>query len=207
VDELPLSSASAATPATVTGFNLDVIAEYTPISAATTGAVDGSDYVLYVPSTFLEGGGLPASGTITAGARTWQLAPFGQVNALRLNAGQSGRLVLSPQVPASSVSLLGLSTEGSSTLSVVLHTSAGALPARTLSLPDWFIGQGAVLSGFGRAGRTTGVRDAASAAPHLHSLFLELGCSKPLATLREIVITNTSTGGANVVIFAVSVGQ
>ena len=206
IDEITPTGSPLSPVWSVTGFNLDVVAEAVPVVDYTTGQLDGSNYVLYSSSTYGMSG-LPSSGTITSGpGRSWQLAPYEGNNALKLAPGESGLLVLGDQFAAASVSLLGFSTEGNSNLSVVVHTSAGALPARTVVLSDWFSGGGAVFAGFDRVGRFTGYQDNFPGQPNLYSMFLELGCTEPLTTVSAIEITNIGSS-ANAVIFAVSLGH
>ena len=67
------------TPVTVTGYNLDAIAESSPAAASTFTAIDGSDYVLYSAAYGTALGtnkGLPNSGTVTSGTRTYQMNPY-----------------------------------------------------------------------------------------------------------------------------------
>ena len=116
---LVFSSVRAQTfnPATVTGFNHDVIAEGGPSSIATTTiAMDGnqSNTVLFSTAfrTFagLTYGGLPNNGTLVNGTSTYQLASYNANNALLLQRTQTGDLTFGTPTQFSRILLLALST-------------------------------------------------------------------------------------------------
>src|SRR5262245_47892547 len=124
------------TPVTVTGFNNDVVAEAgTSSQAVTTTSLDLSSYVVYTTAFAMANtisGGLPNTGTIVNGTRTYQLAPYTGNNSVFLSAGgvapgsaASGTLTLATPASFSKISLLLFSTEGNSTISVVLKFTDG----------------------------------------------------------------------------------
>src|SRR5689334_15545159 len=86
------------TPISLSGFNLDAIAEATTAAAHTGGAIDGSNYVMYsvaYGTVYSTGTGLPNGGLVTSSTRTYQLEPYTQNNMLYLPAGQMDSLTLS----------------------------------------------------------------------------------------------------------------
>ncbi|MCZ8285483.1 MAG: hypothetical protein O9353_08485, partial [Bacteroidia bacterium] len=67
------------TPLTVTGFNMDAVAENTVASTTTSGPIDGSNYAMYSAAygaLYNINKGLPNNGTITSGTRTYQLNSY-----------------------------------------------------------------------------------------------------------------------------------
>jgi len=93
------------TPVAVTGFNNDVVADTgTSSMAVTTTPLDLSFNVLYSAAFGVKNvfpGGLPNTGTIVSGIRTYQLAPYTAANGLFLslngavaNSAANGTLTL-----------------------------------------------------------------------------------------------------------------
>src|SRR5687767_10260971 len=81
---------------TVTGFNLDAVVENTTAASTTGGAIDGSDYVMYsaaYAANYSGATGLPNTGLIASGTRTYQLQAYTQSNMLYLTGGQADSLV------------------------------------------------------------------------------------------------------------------
>src|SRR6218665_648899 len=77
-------------PITVTGFNMDVIAESLPAISSTNAELDGSGYVLYnqtYGTVFSTGSGLPNSGLITNGNSSYQLSSYSSDNVILLGTG------------------------------------------------------------------------------------------------------------------------
>jgi len=204
-----LSFAQNYSPIAVTGYNYDVVAEATPAATTTNIAMDGSDYVLYSQNygtSFGTGTGLPNSGLITSGSSTYQLASYTSDNCIFLSTGQTDSLELSTPASYSSLSFLGLSTEGAGTvLFVIKFTDGSATVVPSTNLPDWFNGANAVTGGFDRTGRTGDTPDYNSFQPYLYRINAHLSCADQAKMVQRILIINTtSSASIKTAIFAVS---
>lgn len=195
IDEDP-PLAAAFTPISMTGFNVDAIAESDPASAATTGVVDGSDYVLYsVAYAGMRGvgAGLPDNGTLVKGVRTYQLNAFNQANVLKLTANQTASLTLTTPAAYASLSVLGFATEGAGNAKVTLEYSDGTTQVFTdRPLADWFSVGGASFNAFGRTGRTSNAPDPVSVAPAMHAFDLNVPCGSRAKLLQKVTVQNLS---------------
>lgn len=185
------------TPVTVTGYNIDAIAESTPASGSTTNAIDGSDYILYSAAygvVYSTNKGLPNNGTVTSGSRTYQLNPYSGNNTCYITAGLKDSLILSTPASYAALSLLGLSTEGNGNMIVTVRFTDGTNQVFTgLVMPDWFNNPNAILSGIDRAGRTTNTPDLQSSNPRLYAVDLVMTCANRAKMVSKIVIQNTTT--------------
>jgi hypothetical protein len=196
-------------PIAVTGYNYDVIAEATPAANTTTIAMDGSDYVLYTQTygtAFGTGTGLPNSGLITSGSSTYQLAPYTSDNCIFLSTGQTDSLELNTPASYSSLSFLGLSTEGDGTLLFVIKfTDGSAMVVPNSGLPDWFSGINPVISGFDRTGRSGDTPDFSSFQPFMYRINVNLSCADQAKLVQRILIINTTSSPTTKTgVFAVS---
>ena len=82
-------------PIAATGYTLDAVAENTTALANTGGAIDGSDYVLYSAAygaLYSNSNGLPNSGLISSGTRTYQLQSYSTGNMLHVLPAQTGSI-------------------------------------------------------------------------------------------------------------------
>ena len=197
------------TPISVTGYNYDVIAEATPALSTTDTAMDGSNYVLYSQAygtSFGTGTGLPNTGLITSGSSTYQLAPYTSDNCIFLATGQTDSLELTTPSSYSSLSFLGLSTEGAGTvLFVIKFTDGSAMVVPSTGLPDWFTGTNAVISGFDRTGRIGDTPDYSTFQPYMYRINVNLSCADQAKTIQRIAIINTTSSPTiKTAIFAVS---
>jgi gliding motility-associated-like protein len=195
------------TPVTVSGFNNDVVAEAGANAfAVTTTALDLSSYVLYTAGFATANsinGGVPNTGAIVNGTRTYQLASYTVNNGLFLsaagtvpNSAASGVLTLTTPASFSRISLLVFSTEGNSTLSVVLKFTDGTTVTNPNStVLDWFGGAGAVLTGFGRITRATAPPyspDGLSTNPRFYPLDITIACGNQSKLLQSVTINYVS---------------
>ncbi|SEM64029.1 gliding motility-associated C-terminal domain-containing protein [Chitinophaga rupis] len=192
------------TPVAITGFNNDVVADTgTSAVAVTTTPLDLSFNVLYSAAFGVKNvfpGGLPNTGTIVSGVRTYQLAPYDTSNGLFLslngavaNSAAAGTLTLVTPASFSKISLLLFSTEGSSTLRVTLNFTDGTTAvAGTATVLDWFGGGNAVYSGFGRTTRIAAppyVADGiATNDPRFYKYDVSLACANQAKQLQSITI-------------------
>jgi large repetitive protein len=195
-------------PIAVTGFNEDVVAEGTGNSALTTttremDAFTPSNFVMCTQqfataNAFTPSGtyGLPDNGAFTSGGRNYQLANYSGNNALYLLTTETGLLSLTTPSNFSSISIVGVGTEGIATISVTFNFSDGTtLNTGNQSYEDWFNGTNAVvLQGFGRVKRMTGPfttvqYNGAPTNPRFYSREFSLPCDK---TLTSISFSNLS---------------
>jgi Putative metal-binding motif len=200
--------ATTFTPVSVTGFNVDAIAETSPASTATSQALDLSDHVLYSVAYALArgtSGGLPDSGTIVAGTRQYRLGAYGQNNALKLKTLESGTLSLVTPASVASVSILGFATEGLAGVDATLEYTDGTTELTHSSFKDWFSGTPSVILGFGRTSRSDTV-EASINNPRLYAIDLNLSCASRAKVLQKITFKNISAGTPVAVILAVSAG-
>lgn len=194
-------------PINLTGYNADIIAENSPAMSYTSTSIDGSDYVLYsvdYGNIYSTGSGLPNSGVIANGLYNYQLAPYSQNNAIFLTGGTTDSFSITSPRQYAALSLLGLSTEGSGTLTITLRFTDGSTQQYTgQALPDWFYNSNPVISGFDRAGRITNSPDYLSGEPRMYAVNLSISCANQQKNLSKIIINNTSAS-ARACIFAVS---
>jgi gliding motility-associated-like protein len=206
------ANAQLYTPVALAGFNNDVVAEAGSSSTAvTTTVLDLSDYVLYsaaFATTNTINGGMADNGTLSTGTRTYQLAGYTASNALYLSASgaaagsaASGVLTLTTPAMFTKLSLLVFSTEGNSTLSVVLKFTDGTtVNAGNFSVLDWFNGTNAVVSGFGRITRKTSgpyAPDGLTTNPRFYPLDITIACADQSKLLQSITVNYISGSGAN----------
>ncbi|MEI6021810.1 MAG: hypothetical protein WCR21_11835, partial [Bacteroidota bacterium] len=184
-------------PITTTNYNMDGIAETTASSLTTSGAIDGSNYVMQsmaYAAMYSMSVGLPNNGNITAPSKTFQLQPYTQNDILFLMASQIDSLIIVTPAPFNAVSIAGFATEGAGSLNVTLRfTDNTTLVYNALTLPDWFTGTGNIFNGFGRTNRTTGVIGTPSGAPNIYSLDFNLSCAYRIKNLKSIKFNNTGT--------------
>ena len=209
------------TPVSVTGFNNDIVAESgTSSYAATTCVLDLSNYVLYSAAFAAANsilGGMVNNGNINAGTGIYQLASYAAGNGLCLsalghmpNTSASGVLTLSTPASFSKISLLVFSTEGSSTLGIELKFTDGTtVNAGNNTVADWFLGNSAVYSGFGRVTRKTAgphIPDGLSANPRFYPLDISIACADQTKLLQSVTVNYVSGSGSNArgVVMAVS---
>lgn len=197
-------------PIMVTGFNHDVVAETgTSSLTTTTVAMDGvtvSNKVMYTNAFRITngfgGGGLPDNGTITSAVGTYQMAAFPGNNALLLQRTQTGDLNLTTPSRYSTIRILCLSTEGTSTVKITLGYSDGSstVAFTNYSVPDWFNNTAnLVLSGFGRVTRATPATgaDAYPTNPRMYYITVNMNCADRQKTLTKVSFENNTTGGSN----------
>lgn len=199
------SLAQTYSPVAVGGFNQDGIAESgIDATTVTSTALDLSSNIMY--STIFAainglGGGLPTNGTIVSGTKTWQLQPYTGNNVLYLSSGGSqpntmawGNLTLATPASFSVVNLLLFSTEGNSTINIVLNFTDGTTyNYGNPTILDWFGGTGFVYSGYGRTARLNAppyITDGVSTNnPRFYEVDIPLSCTDKKKTLQSITIS------------------
>jgi gliding motility-associated-like protein len=210
------------TPVNITGFNQDGIAETgTDATAVTTTALDLSSNIMY--STLFAAingllGGLPTTGTITSGAKTWQLQPYSGNNILYLSSGASqpntmawGALTLATPARYSAVNLLLFGTEGNSTVNIVLnYTDGTTYNFGNPTVLDWFGGTPFVYAAYGRTTRLSAgpyVTDGVSTNnPRFYEVNIPLSCVDKNKFLQSVTINylSGSTAFSRLVVLALS---
>lgn len=192
----------------VGGFNQDAVAESSPANASTTAALDQNDYVLYnqdYGTVMFTGSGLPNSGQVTNGTRSYQLQPYTQNNVMLLSTGQTDSLDLTVPASFASISLLGFATEGDATVLLVLKFTDGTATVVNRGLSDWFFSANPVIGGFDRTGRTTDQPDFQFDQPQMYAIDVDLSCADQAKTLQRILIINTTSSPTiRTAIFALS---
>lgn len=194
------------TPISVTGFNVDGVAETYPNALSSTSQaldlVSPSNSVMYTAAFGVSagfGGGLPNSGTIVNGTKTYQLMPYNGNNTLFTPSGNVGILTLTTPAKFSNINLLVFSTEGASTINVTLnYTDLTTTNAGNFSVLDWFNGAGAMLSGFGRCKRVASgtTSSGLTTNPRFYPINISLSCANQQKYISSIKITGVSSNVA-----------
>lgn len=196
-------------PIATTGYNLDAIAENTTAVSTTAGGVDGGGHVMY---SYTYGQiyspnctGLPNSGLLTAGLRTYQLQPYTQNNTLYMASLQSNTLTLATPAPFFIVSLAIFSTDGSATMNVTLKFTDGTTQAfNSLPVLDWYTAAtNTIVTGFDRVTRSTGTPDYTTVNPNFYYTDLLLSCANRVKNLQSIAVSNLSSS-AKICVMAAS---
>ena len=194
-------------PISTTNYNYDAVAENTTALANTTGAIDGSDYVMFSQAygaLYSITAGLPNSGVIAAGTRTYQLQPYNQNNMLFLMAGQTDSIIFNTPAPYPALSVLGFATEGAGTMNVTVRFTDNTTQVfSNAAVLDWFNGSGNIYNGFGRANRTSGTISTPSGAPNFYPFDFNLVCANRVKLVKNMKFQNVGTN-ARICLMAVS---
>jgi hypothetical protein len=192
---------------TTTGYNLDAVAETTTAASTTGMAIDGSNYVLYSASyaAFYSGAtGIPNSGLIASGTRTYQLQPYTQNNMLYLTQGITDSLIFSSPASYGALSLLAFATEGTGSMNITVRFTDNTTQVfNGISLPDWFAASTAIISGFDRCSRVSGTPNYQTSQPKMFAVDLTISCSNRTKLISNIKIQNSGTN-ARICVMAVS---
>jgi hypothetical protein len=205
-----VSDAQVFSTVTTTGYNLDAVAENTTAVSTTGGAIDGSDYVMYSASyaAFYSGAtGLPSSGTLASGTRTYQLQSYSGNNMLYVTAGQTDSLLVSNPASYGALSLLCFATEGTGAMNVTVRFTDNTTQSfSSISVPDWFATATSITSGFDRCNRTTGTPNYQTSQPKMFSADLVLNCANRQKSVSTIKVQNTGSN-PRLCIMALSASQ
>lgn len=201
-------------PLSVQGYNHDVIAEGSERSSLvkTSMAMDAvvpSNYVICTKQ-FAKANGLPAGyGIPDNGVLATRRNKFNLVmadgrgerlrnNTLFVSKGQTGELTLLTPKRLSTLSILGLATEGSASFTITLHfADFTKVVYRNQIFPDWFEGTDSFYSGFGRIKRVDASAatplsfEGAPTNPNFHVIDLSVPRDKMLSS---VSFQNTSMG-------------
>lgn len=146
------------------GFNVDVVAEATPVSGLFSDGLDDQGWILYGANIQSEGS-LPANGAVTSkNGIEYQLADYTQNNAALMKEANSATLEFETEQRANSLYFLGISANGTSTVSVTAnYTDGTSASAGNITIGDWFGSNESTVGvyGLGRVG--TGITSEAVA--------------------------------------------
>ena len=146
------------------GFNVDVVAEATPVSGLFSDGLDDQGWILYGANIQAEGS-LPVNGAVTSkNGIEYQLADYTQNNAALMKEANSATLEFETEQRANSLYFLGISANGTSTVSVTAnYTDGTSASVGSITIGDWFGSNESTVGvyGLGRVG--TGITSEAVA--------------------------------------------
>ena len=218
-------------PVAVTGFNQDVIANgnnnhsANPPALSTTTTVDAPNGYYFYDASYSYNGttfpatSLPVNGQVVSSSITgllYQLQSATASNVLQLRGGGAagtsltGTLTLTTPQSGTEIYLLGVSGNGASTITAVVHFDDGSSQTFTnITVKDWFNGTPYSQGGFGRVS-SSGFDAGAPGGnnPRMYDLPLVLSPTNYNKLVDSITVTNTTPGavaGSYIVnIFAVT---
>ena len=189
------------TPITVSGFNEDVIAEAMPATTTTSISMDFQNHVQYSQAFATAAGiagGIANSGTIVSGTRTYQLAAFNGNNNYHVTTTAPQTMTLATPARYSKLSIIGFSTEGSSTISVTVNFTNGTNTVfPNINVQDWFNGTGSVLCCYGRIQRIASgyVADGLPNNPNFYPIDINLSCTDQRKIVQSVTLSITAVTG------------
>lgn len=196
---------------TAGSFNQDVVAEAAPALSTTSTGLDSGPMVLFTRTYGVAHGssqGVPDDGSIVSSTdgHIYQLQSYTANNALYLAAGATGVLTLSTPTAMGTLRLLGFSTEGNSSLTLVVHFAGGVSETITaVAVPDWFGGTPNVIQGVGRVDRLNDIVDAGpgrSDNPRFYAVDVALSQANWQRPVTSVDVTVDGTSGNRAVILA-----
>lgn len=121
-------------------WNVDVIAESVPASAAVSGKVDEDGYVFYTDDIKAEGSLCGEEGIIPVKDKlVFKLAPFNENNAVVISANSEYTLEFKQPVNISALNLLVMSANGASDVDAnVNYENNEASPVASHNVADWY---------------------------------------------------------------------
>jgi hypothetical protein len=195
-------------PVGTTGHNLDAIAENTTAASTTGGSLDGSNNAMYsvaYGTNYPGSTGLPNSGVIASGTRTYQLQTYTLNNVLYLTTLQADSLVLNTPASYGALSLLAFATEGNGSMDVTVRfTDNSTQVFSNITVGDWFQTGTTVISGFDRVSRTSGTPNFQTTQPKMFSFDLLLNCVNRSKSVSNVKIQNTLTNTSRICVMALS---
>jgi gliding motility-associated-like protein len=198
------------TPAAVTGYSADVIAEGTgTVASKTTNTIDRGNATVkwcFANTTYVNPTGatpvraLPANGLLTSAVTTtpgltFQLASATGNNSLRLDGAASGTLTLVTPAPATEVVMLATEGNGSSAgkTFVVNFTDGTSQTFTNQVVPDWFGGANPAYVVGSRVSYVDNSIDNATTDPRLYQVRLALSAANLGKLVGSITTSKTST--------------
>ena len=148
---------SANVPVALEGFDVDIIAEGTPVLTYTSADMDGADWVYY-STDFNTTGGLPENGEIKNGdVVLYRLADYGENNALKVTSeSKTLKVKEADRVVAKGIRFVVTSACGNSDMKVCVRFTDGTTKEATVNVTDWGgYPANLVINNLGRVNRTT----------------------------------------------------
>jgi hypothetical protein len=212
----PTSPGDALTwsPALVTGYNADVIANGVGNASSSAAQFDLGGWAL-VSADFKATAAsaaptfsLPVSGIVNSAANAgvrYQLASSNSSNSLRLISGNtSGTLTLTNGTTARRIGLLVGSGDGTSTFTAQVNFTDGSNQSFTgNSVADWY-GTGYAISGIGRVSVSGNTLEGSVTQPGLYDVILNLSAANYTKTVSSILITKTDAVASALNVMGVS---
>ena len=201
-------------PAVVSGYNADIIANGVGSASASATQADLAGYG-FVSADFKATTAsaaptyaLPVSGIVNSAANAgvkYQLASSNLNNALRLVSGStSGTVTLSSPTSARRIGLLVTSASGTSTFSAQVNFSDGTNETfSNIAVADWY-GSGYAIAGIGRVVLSTNVLEGSATQPGLYDALITLSASNYSKTISSILITKTDAVASSLIVMGVS---
>lgn len=197
------------TPATLTGFNQDIVANAPgTVASSTTSSMDqevviGTNWCYASPSFVSPTGqqpgtSLPATGLITSAVTTtpglpFQLASYSANNSLRIPGVGSGTLTLATPRAASTLYVLAASGSGDSPAIITTVTFTDQTSQLfVLNVPDWFGGTNAAIAGVSRVNYDNNTVESNTADPRLYQLPLQLLPANAAKLVQSITFNKTA---------------
>lgn len=187
-----------------TGFDVDVVAENRPAVNYTVGdsGLDQTGSVLYTMGV-REDGGLPNDGEITTINGNKYFVDYSKLNGLKITDNSAHTLTLSDQPNAKALYILGISSNGESTVNVVAnYTDGTSSSAATLSMKDWYYGDGpnVALNNIKRIQNRVATNDELVFENHNYYPYdVELN-TNPSKKIESVTLTRTSGSGASTIL-------
>jgi gliding motility-associated-like protein len=198
------------TPAAVTGYSADVIAEGTgTVASKTTNTIDRGNATVrwcFANTTYVNPTGqspvraLPASGLLpsavtTTPGLTFQLAPATANNSLRIDGAGSGTLTLVTPAPATEVVVLATEGNGSTAVKTftVTFTDGTTQVFNNQAVPDWFGGANPAFVVGSRVSYIDNSIDNANTDPRLYQVRLTLSAANLGKLVQSVAASKTST--------------
>jgi gliding motility-associated-like protein len=198
------------TPAAVTGYTADVIAEGTgTVASKTTNTIDRGNATVkwcFANTSYVNPAGaspvraLPVSGLLpsavtTTPGLTFQLAPATGNNSLRIDGAGSGILTLTTPAPATEVVVLGTEGNGSSAgkTFTVTFTDGTTQVFANQAVPDWFGGANPAFVVGSRVSYVDNTIDNATTDPRLYQVRLTLSAANLGKLVQSVTTAKTST--------------
>lgn len=198
------------TPAAVTGYTADVIAEGTgTVASKTTNTIDRGNATVkwcFANTTYVNPSGatpvraLPVSGLLPSAVTTtpglnFQLAPATGNNSLRIDGAGSGVLTLVTPAPATEVVMLATEGNGSTAAKtfVVTFTDGTSQTFTNQVVPDWFGGANPAYVVGSRVSYVDNTIDNATTDPRLYQVRLALSAANLGKLVQSVTTSKTST--------------
>ena len=198
------------TPAAVTGYTADVIAEGTgTVASKTTNTIDRGNATVrwcFANTTYVNPSGatpvlaLPASGLLTSAVTTtpglnFQLAPATANNSLRIDGAGQGILTLVTPAPATEVVVLATEGNGSTAAKTFIITFTDGTNQTFINqvVPDWFNGATPAYIVGSRVSYVDNSIDNATTNPRLYQVRLALSTANLGKLVQSVTASKTST--------------